>query len=264
MGYDAVTFNAPGAGQLLQNSSAIAAAAGVGKLVQALVNEGDPNYLNQHDNYHALGDGVGIIPPAVGSLFTIEAADPPPNNLANAFTSNHQISTTIAELAQKGTEIRSGLQDPDNQLNIFAHYVVPIAKPSGIASGLLTFNCYADSVANLFDPSSGSTFQFTENGASDPIQTVTFLPDDPDVAYVEVSALINGSYTAPVTVSAGVSDDFSSDTTGFEFEAFSSDGEAVSLPDGYLFDATFASSTQVSASRISRPANRGCPCRSVG
>ena len=256
--YDTVTFNAPGAGLLLSSPllSNVLSKLGIGTLISTIKNT-DPNSLGQNDNYHAVGDGVSLMSPAIGSMYTIQAKNPlfPDNsNPVNAFFNNHVIATTIAQLKQEGTRIATGLQEPNSTLNFLSNYVVPAFESVG--GGLLVWAAVfvPNAIANLFDPTSGSLFQFIESGPLNPISSVMFL-EDSDVSYFEVQAVIDGSIGGPVTVSAGASITFGNNTTRLEFEAFSSNGQPVSLPDGYLFDATFASSTQVSATLLDLSGN---------
>jgi autotransporter passenger strand-loop-strand repeat protein len=122
------------------------------------------------------------------------------------------------------------------------------AAQAPVLGWLITkFAFYADAAVNQWiDPASGSEFEFTETGGSPLIQSVTFF-DDPNVASFNVQWQVGSSWSAPQIVTAGVKLSFGAGTTGFEFEGLSSSGQVVLLPNGYLFDETFVSSGQVSA-----------------
>src|SRR5262249_31214577 len=116
------------------------------------------------------------------------------------------------------------------------------------ARGLVitSYSFLADAVANWIDPNSGSVFEFTE-GAGSPLITSVLFPADPDIATFNVWEQVGNSWSYVQSVAAGTPVTFATGVTGFRFDGLSSAGELVSLPDGFIFDATFAASQQVSA-----------------
>ena len=239
-GYDTMVFNAPGGQQLYSNLQT--------QLISALRVAGtDPNNLGENNNYHLIGDAVSMVPTPIGKMFTVAPApNLYPDTLWNAPV-NHIMTTVTSALVQSGTQIESGLDEPNSGLNFVPGIVGAAVTPLGLP--IVLFSFVANTVMNWFDPSQGSTFLFMVNGSSPPITSVTFM-DDPNVAYFEVWALNGSSLSSPEVVSAGTPATFASAVTGFEFEGFSSSGQVVALPDGYIFDATFSSAAQVNASLL--------------
>ena len=126
--------------------------------------------------------------------------------------------------------------------------VAGLKSVPGAGEILTQFSFLADlTLAKWFDPTSSTEFTFSVSSDLPRIASVMF-PHYPGIASVEVWYKVGNSWSAPQTVSAGDVVSFTGGTTDVKFEGISSNGQVVSLPDGFLFEATFASSGQVSAS----------------
>ena len=151
-GYDAVGFNAPGGARLTGSlGTALLAAQAAG--LAASLPPGNPGALGQNNNYRALGDAISVVPLAIGTTYTIESLIPgAPDTLAGALA-NHSITNLISQRGYTGTQIASGLIEPGSpSLFAIAPIIpyIPVVGPS-----IIQFSFEANTVLNIFDPSSG-------------------------------------------------------------------------------------------------------------
>jgi hypothetical protein len=236
-GYTAQTFNSPGA-QALYGS--------LQPQLQAAANLKAANKFSGPDqNYRTVGDLVSLYGTSIGDQFTVENSNPVASDTLGNILTNHGITTVISDLTNNPT-IVNGAVEPNSAIAAAPLILSGIGNYTDIGKGIVTLSFVANAVLNLIDPGSGNTFIYTETASSPLVTSVTFLADS-DASSFEVSWKVNGVWLAPQTVTAGTTVSFGAGTNSFKYEGLSSGGQVVTLGDGYIFEATYAAASQVSA-----------------
>jgi hypothetical protein len=242
-GYSTVAFNAPGAG-ILKNSPLLTSA------LQPAVSAHNADSLGGYNvNVRTPGDWVSMQGTPI-NVYTIDSVAPTfPDESAFIFENHDIFKSVIPEL--NGSIPSNGFKPGIPGVELFNLARIELLKgvsfATGIAEFLIGLSFTATALGDKWlDPAAGTTFVF-EEGAGSPLVSAVSFPGSPDVASFKVWTLSGNSWSAAQTVSPGVAASFAQPVHAFKFQAISSSGAVVALPDGYLFNAVFASGGQVAA-----------------
>lgn len=237
--YSTVAFDAPGAMHLnanLKNELAPALLLG-----QANMNPG------ANVDIRVVGDAISLFHQRDAiNLVTLHSSGPRVTTVTQ-MGHNHDIRKILSELAAPGTTIDQGVVEPNFDILGFN----PVFPTSKIHSSLKDLEGFSFSVIRAgqdfwIDPNAGTRFVFNDTPSSPAVTSIAFV-HDPNIASYRVSSQAGSSWSAPQIVTAGLAASFGAGTHTFRFEALSASGQVISLPDGFIFDATFASAGQVDA-----------------
>jgi T5SS/PEP-CTERM-associated repeat protein len=257
-GYNAEVFNAPGAGALYsQLTSQLAPAA-------SLFSSDNGTGLNV--NFRTEGDGVSLVGTPMGTVQTLEAP-----SVSSPFAStplvgllySHLMGNVLLELNAPDLTTVSGIPSGDSGgaaaavLEDVAFGTVVLSQANLVRSAFSTVVSAAEATisgaANVasawFDPGAGNQLIFAESGGSPPITSVSFVAD-PDVAQYVVWEQVGGAWSNPQTVVPGGADQtavFGAGVSAFMVEAESATDQQIEVPNGLIFNATFAAAGQVNA-----------------
>jgi RTX calcium-binding nonapeptide repeat (4 copies)/FG-GAP-like repeat/Lipase (class 3) len=243
--YSTVAYDAPGAMQLftqLQNELSVALALGARNTHP----EGNVDIRVEGDGVSLIDEGRTI------NLVTLNSSVQV-NEGRFQIPDNHSILLILQELRAPGTTVYQGVFELNSDVANFGsdavnalHAILSTTQTVARTSQSLLFPVISAAQHLWIDPSAGTQFVFSNTTSSPAITSVTFL-DDPNIASYQVWSQIGDTWSAPQIVAPGIAASFGAGTHAVKFEAFSSTGQPVSLPNGFLFDATFASAGQVNA-----------------
>jgi len=229
-GLAAYVFNAPGAAKL---------SAQLGTELSAAVPAGGATSSGVSENYRMYGDVVSRIGvPLPGSATYTLASDIVPRSLIDQYPMgfalhNHSIDTVISQV-EINAPLSAGATGPG-----FPHVIYPVSL---LTRGLFLFVFDIDAaIRYTFDPDAGSRFRLIEDSGSPYFHSVG-LPLVDGVSSYAVRYLVGDAWSAFQVVAPGMDTVWGAGVSGFEFDAFDPNGRGVDLPDGFLFDLTFASS----------------------
>ncbi len=242
-GYSTVAFNAPGAG-ILKNSPLLTSA------LQPAISAHNTDPLGGYNvDVRTPGDWVSMQGTSI-NVYTIDSVAPTFPDESRFILDNHDIfKTVIPEL--NGSIPSNGFKPgiPSEELFNLGRvgFIQGVLFATGIAESVIGLSFIATALGDKWlDPAAGTTFVFEESAGSPLVSSVIF-PGSPDVASFKVWTLSGDSWSAAQTVSPGVAALFAQPAHAIKFQAISSSGGVVALPDGYLFNAVFASEGQVAA-----------------
>jgi Lipase (class 3) len=229
-GYTTTTFNAPGAQQL------------------ALDLGFNPNLSTSAImNIRTQGDAISLVGNQIGATDTIGINPPLYPDKWWFFYQNHSMEKSVIPELSGSYQLIPGLGiDSNSSLPDFTKSIVGALTRTVGGLRITSMSFLANAELNLIDPNSGSVFEFKEDAGS-PLITSVLFPVYPDIATFNVWQQVGNSWSNVQSVAAGTPVSFAAGVTGFRYDGVSSGGDLVSLPDGFLFDATFAASQQVSA-----------------
>ena len=245
-GFDAVTVNAPGAKDLYPNLQTELAGALALKPLNPTQPVNSDGQITNILNIRNPGDVVSLIGPQIGITETIAPTPGSSPSWWNAI-GNHMVDTGIIPALQSGSTLEPGIDPVASGISAAFSTAVPFTPinarfGAAIANDVLNV---APSLLVIHDPPSGAEIIYSQTNNSPPLSSVTFA-DDPDIAQYRVEAEVGGSWSAPQLVSAGIALQLPSGATGFAFQALSSDGQIVPLPEGYLFGIGYTTTGVVS------------------
>jgi hypothetical protein len=238
--YSTVAFNGPGPLGLYSSpllSDEIARAQQIGQSHPQPGSNVDVRTIG--DWVSLQGDALNLVTLSPNSLIPFPDAWP-------FILANHDLNVTVIPELKSGTTVSNSIIEQDPLIILGTPIIKGALLDDGAAEVLIGVSFLADAVANWLDPTAGTTSVFTESTNSPAISSVTFLYD-PGVSKYEIWYQAGDIWSTPQTVSAGAKVSFAPGTHAFKYVGLSSSGQVVALPEGFLFNATFAEAATVTA-----------------
>jgi uncharacterized repeat protein (TIGR03803 family) len=238
-GLPTYTFNAPGGAQLYY---------------PLLLGLSNPPQGGTNTNYRIFGDQVSLFGTPIGTTVTLvpptgttfnPSIDPAGDLMVNGSTylTLHKIPAVLTQILSSAATSTS--QGPNDAAAIQLMFVPSLSQVvNGKLSRLEIVYAGLFAISNiagfLIDPSSGTQYSLTGAPGSPLISSLT-LPSLSGVASYNVSYDSNGVWSADQSILPGAPYVFPTNASGVAFAATDSSGQAIELPDSFLFAATFAS-----------------------
>ncbi len=234
-GLSTIAFNAPGGGQLVSSLSNAMALGSSQWLLSTGVNI---NYSVYNDQPSLTGTPIGTsvtLPKPAGTTFvgtpTGSNAVAWAVNNSSAIKLVHSATTVIAQIDSQPIS-------PAGQLNDAA-----AIQSTAIPTAALQFALPVLEAPKsyLIDPTGGSRFTLTGNVSSPQLASLD-LPSLSGVSSWSLSQEINGVWSGSQSLAPGSPYALASNVTSVMFSPLDGNGNPVTLNDGFVFGATFASS----------------------
>lgn len=232
-GYNTVSFNAPGAGKLLSALS---------DEVSEAVPAGGPGQGTILD-YRLAGDAISQFGDRVGTPITYGTSNASgPALVVQAFT-KHRLSALVSAI-QNDIIHDFGVGGPIIPASSISDILVAATCPTP------TFCAFPKIIQNgsgiLFDPIEGNKYTFAVDDGS-PFISSLLLPDLEGVDHYRFGAFASGMWTELGNLSAETLFNFAGSTSQFWFSAYDAFGNLQAIPQGMIFQVTFASPGEVRA-----------------